>query len=217
MNNHIIAKTALKTLLAVIIAIIIAFGVASLAFPAGMASVFESMGNYTLATGYASLAYTYSPTTENLSRCVEYSILAGDDGNIMSFAEKLVEADDFDDYCASVDEAVNSSCEKKYGKTYKEQYGYAYSYRQFVYGHLACAQYNRGKKNEAIATAEAAMGGDFSSFPRNNALFALARRYGEKQDTDSSKDKLLEVLQKFHPIDENEAEYLSVAISYLTR
>ena len=86
---NVVVKTALKTLLGVIIALLIAFAIASLGFPGSMASLFENWGNYSLATGYASLSYSYSGNAEDLARCFQDSVLAGNDGDIVRSAKSF--------------------------------------------------------------------------------------------------------------------------------
>ena len=96
--KEVVLKTALKTLLAVIIALVLAFGIASLAFPGGMADICENTGNYSMAVGYSSLAYKYSGKVEDLARCAEDSIFAKKDKNIVKYCGELLKHKDFDKY-----------------------------------------------------------------------------------------------------------------------
>lgn len=82
-------------MLAVIIALVLAFGIASLAFPGGMADICENTGNYSMAVGYSSLAYKYYGKIEDLARCAEDSIFAKKDKNIVKYCGELLEHEDF--------------------------------------------------------------------------------------------------------------------------
>lgn len=187
--KHFVAKTILKTLLIAILALGVAFGVASLGFPAQMAGMFENMGAYSFATGYASLAYTYSGKTEDLARCVDDSIFAHDDKNIVSFGDKLLADGGFGDYCS--------------GRT---------GYKQFVTGSIACAKYRRGDKEGALNTAGNALGSE--GFPRPNALGALCLAAYDAQDREFMDELYAEVSART-PSDEGESGYLSDILQLL--
>lgn len=184
----VVIKTALRTVLIVLIALIMTFGVASLAFPQHMATLFEQMGAYSFATGYSGLAYTYKKTTKNLSRCVDDSILAHDDENIITYGEMLIERSDFEDFAAD-------------------------GYKQFVMGHIACAKFNVGEKKEAVELAAKAMEG-VEGFPLNNALAALSIRAAEKSDAEV-KEELYKIIINIQPT-EGQQDYYGAVIAILT-
>lgn len=185
--KNIISKTALKTLLIVLIAVVLAFGVASLGFPQHMATFFENTGSYKIATGYASLAYTYSDTFENLVRCVDDSILSGDDSNIVSFASRLIAAEEFGEYCSLRDEEFKKNLNGSGFDASTE-----FSYKQYVAGHLSCSQYALGNTDGALETAKNAMSGEY--FPANNAYAMLATRAASRNDAEM-KEKLLSEIE----------------------
>lgn len=182
--------------MAVIIAIFVAFGTASLGFPQHMATLFEKMGAYSFATGYAGLAYTYKGTVENLARCVDDSIFAHDDANIVNYGNKLVEREDFDAYCEQRNEALDG----------------AVDYYQYIYGNLACAIYSRGDKDGALDAAKNAMQ-KVSGFPANNALAALAIRSAKNSDTEFSAT-LYNLIKDIEPTLDQQ-NYYDVVISIL--
>lgn len=188
--KSIVTKTALKTLLAAIIAILVVFAAVSLGFPQHMATMFENLGSYSIATGYAGLAYKYNGTVENLARCVDDSIFAGSDANIVKYGEKLVTCGDFAEYSV--------------GRT--EESGI--DYYHFVYSNLACAAYNRGDKDGAFERAQESMQ-DVDGFPENNALAALAIRSVESSDGQFSQKLYQEILTKA-PTAEQQDYYLAV-------
>lgn len=204
--KNIVSKTAFKTILAIIIFLVAAFTVASLGFPQHMATLFENLGNYSFATGYASLAYTYSGTYENLARCVDDSILAGDDGNIVNFASRMVDNKGFEEYCLKRDEETKNNL-GKYGVSATTDF----SYKQYLMGNLACSQYALGDKDAAIETAENAMKG--LSFPANNVYVMLTRRAYAANDKEM-KDKLYEIISNLEVAFEEE-NYRSAVLQIL--
>ena len=206
--KHIVSKTAFKTVLAVLILLIIAFGVMSFGFPQYMATFFEDMGNYSLATSYASLAYTYDGKEENLVRCVDDSILSGNDKKIVDFASRLVNSKTFDDYCAKRDEITRKKLEQS-----GLQISTDYSYKQYVMGNLACSQYSLGDGNAALETAVIAMDG--VGFPANNVLVMLSRRAIMQNDTEM-KQKLYEIISNLTYVRADEEEYRRAVLQILT-
>lgn len=202
--NNVIVKTALKTLLALIIAAILAFGIASLGFPSQMATLFENMRAYNFAVGYAGLAYGYSGTAENLARCVDDSILAGDSVNILNYGGELVSRSDFISYSDS----RTASEREKLPAELKN----SYDYYNIVYGNLVCAKYGAGDREGALATAKESM--RTNGFPVNNALAALARRAVENGDA-AFKNELYAAISAITPA-AGEEEYYNAVIAVLT-
>ncbi len=194
--KNIVLKTALKTFLALLIALLLAFGVASLGFPQHMATFFENVGNYSFATGYASLRYTYTGDVSDLARCVDDSIYCGNDDNIISFGEKLVGHSGFKSYCVSRDNG--SSPESMY--------------RQFVYGNIAKSKYNKGDKDAALDCAVEGMNG-IEGFPINNSVALLAVRVAQKKDAETAR-KLLDTVNTYTPLT-SEEEYFGKVINVL--
>lgn len=188
--KNIVTKTVFKMILVVVIAIAVVFATVSLALPQSMATMFENMGIYSFATGYAGLAYKYSRTVESLARCVDDSIFAKDEANVINYGEKLVAHDDFEEYCA----------------TRTEESGV--DYYHFVYSNLACAKYSRGDKDGALETAKASMQ-DISDFPENNAFGALAIRAVKNLDYELAIELYQEIIQKT-PTTEQTRYYNSV-------
>lgn len=196
--KNVVTKTAFKTVLIVIIALIVAFATASLGFPQHMATMFENVGAYSFATGYAGLAYKYSGTVENLARCVDNSILAADDANIVNYGDKLVKHKDFISYS-----------EKRTAASGKVDYYH------FVYGKLACAKYNRGNKDGAFKTAQTSMQ-DVSDFPVNNALALLVIRAVKKSDMEFCQKLSDAIIGKFNPSGEQQQKYYDAVVKILT-
>ena len=198
--NNVIVKTALKTLLVLIIAAILAFGVASLGFPAHMATLFENMRAYNFAAGYAGLAYSYSGTIEDLSRCVDDSILAGDRRNVINYGEQLVAHNDFLSYAGARTEGER----EKLPENLKDSYDYYLT----VYGNLTVAKYGQGDKAGALETAKAAMN-NLEGFPVNNPLAVLAVYAAINSDNEFS-EQLYGAVSSVSPTAEQQSYYESV-------
>ena len=181
MGNTIV-KTAFKTLLGIIIALLVAFAIASLGFPSSMASLFEDWGNYSLATGYASLSYNYTNDVNDLARCFEDSILAKNDNDIVNYGDKLIADEKFSDVCDKKNAQLGDVTSK------------TIDYAQYVYGSVACAKYRKGDKDGALDTAVKGIEGK-TAFEERNALSQLSLQAILSKDKETA-SKLLEVLNE---------------------
>ncbi|MDE7167493.1 MAG: hypothetical protein K2O28_01440 [Clostridia bacterium] len=192
----VILKTALKTLLIVAVIVLVAFGVASLGFPSEMAGLCEKSGNYSMATGYASLSYTYTKDVNDLNRCFLNSVHANNDSDIVKFGDKLIADEKFAEVCEKAESTVQIEAD----------------YKQYVYGRVAAAKYRNGKKDEAFDTAVAA---DVQGFPKNNALAILAVQVIESKDKDMANKLLAEVGN--HTPAEGDSDYHTALVNELTK
>ncbi|MDE6667841.1 MAG: hypothetical protein K2K38_05790 [Clostridia bacterium] len=174
--SKVILKTALKTLLIVAVVVLVAFGIASLGFPSEMAGLCEKSGNYSMATGYANLSYTYSKNVNDLNRCFADSIYAKNDNDIVKFGDKLIADEKFSEVCENAEKVVELQV----------------NYKQYVCGHVSAAKYRRGNKDDAFNTATAAMEG-VEGFPKNNALAMLSLQVIESRDKDTAAKLLNEI------------------------
>ena len=204
--SKVILKTALKTLLIVAVVVLVAFGVASLAFPSEMAGLCEKTGNYSMATGYASLSYTYSKNVNDLNRCFTDSVSAENDNDIVKFGDKLIADEKFTEVCESI-----TVIKVEVNGKEKEM---PIDYKQYVYGRVAAAKYRSGKKDEAFDIAVKAMDG-VQSFTKNNALSALSIQVLQSNDKDMA-GKLLTEVQKLSPADEDK-EYYGILVDQLIK
>ena len=93
MKNFVV-KTAVKTLLIVLAVIIVGFVIFNFAFPQHMATFSERIGNYNMAVWYSSLRYSYTGDTEDLARCLEDAIFAGDDQKVVEYGDEFFEKED---------------------------------------------------------------------------------------------------------------------------
>ncbi|MDE6585823.1 MAG: hypothetical protein K2K80_03990 [Clostridia bacterium] len=183
-----IGKTALKVLLAALIVLIVAFGILSLGYPAGLASFFEKSGNYSFASGYASLNYKYTGKIEDLERCFNDYVMSGNDENTVYYGEKLVNANNqgFATLCKQRDEELGIN------------------YRHMVYGTIACAKYRQSDKAGAVNSAkEAFIEGE--GFPAANALVKLI--LAAEKDTVFLEEKIMPAMQEITPLDSQKEYY----------
>jgi len=189
----VIFKTAAKTVLFVAVLALVAFAVASLGFPSEMAGLCEKSGNYSLATGYASLSYTYTGDADDLNRCFLDSVHAKNDSDIIKFGDKLIADEKFKEVCDKI-----TVVKIKNGN---EEVEVPIDYKQYVCGNVSAAKYRSGKIDEALQTASAAMEG-VQGFPKNNALAVLSLQVINRGDKDTAGKLLTEIAN--HADTENE-------------
>ena len=151
--KKIVLKSALITVGALIVAGILIFSLWLLISPQTMASSSEKLGNYKFAVTCANLKYKYSGETEDLARCAEDSILSKKDKLIVKYCEKLLECDDFEEYCNERDKQLSS---------HVGQYLSQPNYKAYIIGTLSLSQYREGDLEKAIKTAES--GGNLDCF-----------------------------------------------------
>lgn len=182
----VILKTALKTLLVVLLLAAVGFAIASLGFPKSMASYFEKCGNYSMAAAYSSLSYSYSGDADDLNRCVQDNIEAGNDRNVSAFGDELLSRDDFSQFC-----------ERKSGEL-------KFDYRQYICGRIAVAKYRLGNFDGAISLVNGAM--SFVNFPSQNAMVQLVLAVREKGNKPDG-ERLLAEVEKLKPTEEEQPYY----------
>lgn len=200
--SKVILKTALKTLLIAAVLALVAFGIASLGFPSEMAGLCERSGNYSMATGYASLSYTYSKNVNDLNRCFIDSVYAKNDNDIVKFGDELISNEKFEEICENNSKKV----------TAENGTEIIIDYKQYVHGNVAAAKYRKGNGEEALKTAKNAMDG-VQGFPKNNALSSLALAVIDAGDADFAKT-LLEEIQTNHADD---TDYYAALVSELKK
>lgn len=187
--EKLVVKTAVKTVLIILGILVAVFAVFNFAFPQHMATVTESMGNYSIAVKYAWLRYTYTGDGEDLSRCFDDSVLLGNDKYILQYGEELTNLNEFE-----------RICEKK-----NQRMGAGYDYRHYVLGKMAVANYNTGKKQEAVELAAEANGTE--SFAYGNALMSLSAVARSEKDAEVS-SAIITKLENIHPAIDKEINYL---------
>ena len=201
----VILKTALKTLLIVAVIVLVAFGVASLGFPSAMAGLCEKSGNYSMATGYANLSYTYSKDVNDLNRCFTDSVYAKNDNDIVKYGDKLIADEKFAEVCESI-----TVIKVKIGD---EEIEIPIDYNQYVCGRVSAAKYRKGNKDDALDVAKTAMEG-VQGFPQNNALAVLSLQVIESNDKDTA-EKLLDEIKTNHA--DTESDYYTALVDELDK
>jgi hypothetical protein len=203
MLGNVIFKTAFKTLGALIIAVLIVFGVWFFAFPQSLATVSESMENYSFAVTCSSLRYSYTGDVYDLARCVDDSIFSEKDKSIVKYGKKLIEHSQFDEVCEYKDEQTANGAYSKY----------AISYKQYVYGYVSVSVYNRGDLDEAISLAKSAT--EDIGFEKGNALSTLAIKVAAS-GSEEDKQKVLTSLEDVSAEGTDEREHLGNIKSILS-
>ncbi|MDE5943143.1 MAG: hypothetical protein K2H30_02930 [Clostridia bacterium] len=137
-TKKIILISALEGLAALALAALLVFSLWILCSPQTMATASEKTGNYSFAVTCADLRYQYTKKTEDLARCVQDSILCGNDEKIVKYGESFLTKADFEEVCLSRGE----------------------NFKIYVCGNIALAQYNIKTLEKAISTCET--GGELS-------------------------------------------------------
>ena len=212
--KKIIIKSALTTFGIVVGFAVVVFVILSFGFPSTAASWSYQLGNNGIATKYAALYYSYTGETDDLATCTLYAISSDKDSYIIEYCEKLIDCDDFSEYC--------------------DEYDASYSgvdFRQYIYGRLARSYYFTDDLQSAIGVAVEALDesfdreqfvldGDFvctiSSFPVGNALGTLALSVINSEDGTAAAF-LLEVLENVQTelLNAEQLNYFNTLQTYL--
>ena len=131
-TQKIILISALEGLAALALAALLVFSLWILCSPQSMATASEKAGNYSFAVTCADLKYKYTKDADDLARCVQDSILSGNDKNVVKYGEKFIGNEKFEEVCESRGE----------------------NFKVYVCGNIAASQYNRGSLEKAISTCE---------------------------------------------------------------
>lgn len=202
--DKLVVKTAVKAVLIILCAVLVAFAVFNLAFPQHMATLWENTGNYAIAVKYTDLRYKYSQDGDDLARCFDDSVLAGDNEIIIRYGNELIAHADFSEICEKKDEIFSNGL---YGTL---------KYKYTVYSEVACAYYRRGFDGDLKKAVEvAAAGTPSTSFEYGNPLMSLAAKIRTGHDVNGAGLMLLALNGEYdfegvHPTDATEIEYLEI-------
>lgn len=175
--KNFVIKTAVKTFLIVLAVAVAGFIIFNFAFPQHMASFAERVGNYDMALKYASLRYSYTGSTDDLARCFEDAILAGDDEAILEYGDEFFEKDDH--VAVMVDLSVKRELD------YSDLFG----------GSLASARYGAGDIEGAMELCGMLYAGSITA---SCPYTALAASVVSAADAEGAA-QLLDVLQDLEP------------------
>lgn len=179
--DKLVVKTAVKAVLIILCAVLVAFAVFNLAFPQHMATLWENTGNYAIAVKYTDLRYKYTQDVDDLARCFDDSVLAGDNEIIIRYGNELIAHSDFAYVCEKKDEIFS---EGLYGKKLK--------YKDTVYSEVASAYYRRGFDGDLVkAVKVAAEGTPTNAFEYGNPLMSLAAKIRTGYDRNGAELMLL--------------------------
>ncbi len=193
---NVVLKVIKKMAIIILVVIVIAFAVLSLGFPKYMASLSESMGNYSIATMYSSLAYSYSGEIDDLARCVENAALSNNAELVVKRGEKLISHAEFEEYCIERDkEFANGQFAE-----------YTLSYKQYMGGKLSIALAKVERYEDSVNTALNING--INGFGRGNALATLA--LWAVENCKGITDEIATAMDEITPLSADSEYYLSI-------
>ncbi len=161
--DKVIFRAFLSTLLAIVILLSFMFLALIAIFPQTMMEITYNMGMESSSIYFAEDAYKRTDDVGYIAYATEVAILDDNTGKIIKCGEKFINDAGFEDYCVKKDEEVDVET----------------SYKQYVYGKVCVAMYEKGKKEEAVARAFELIG---KTFPHNNAVVALIVTANRAQD-----------------------------------
>lgn len=168
-RQKIILKSALITLAAIALAALTVFSMWILCAPQTMATSCEKTGNYSFAVTCANLRYSYTKSAYDLSRCVDDSILDGNDKLVVKYGEKLI----------SDREGFASVCKRKREETKLD-------YKSYLCANIAYSHYKLGSLQKAMEYA------DYAETEEGFIKLAVAvSENGSQEDKDKLKTELL--------------------------
>ena len=142
--NKVILRTALITIAAIAVTALAVFSLWILCSPQTMATACEKTGNYSFAVTCADLRYKRTDNVYDLARCAEDGILSGKDGHVIKYCGALSSHAQFGELCDSKDKAFGND---ELGK-------YRQSYKAYICGSLAAAQYRGGDFQSSLTSAK---------------------------------------------------------------
>ena len=164
--DKVILRAALCTLAAIAALLAVMILALCFIFPSTMMHITYDMGLDDASIRYARRAYAYTSDVSFIAFATEVAIGLGDNVQIETCGEELIEDDHF-----------TAHCEKKNALIASEG-----GYEQYVFGQVCVAKYRQGEKTEAIDKAFALVG---NSFPQNNAVAAVLLIALSQEDTET--------------------------------
>ena len=196
--DKVILRAFLSTLLAIVILLSFMFLALIAIFPQTMMEITYNMGMESSSIYFAEDAYKRTDDVGYIAYATEVAILGDNTGKIIKCGEKFINDAGFEDYCVKKDEEVDVET----------------SYKQYVYGKVCVAMYEKGKKEEAVARAFELIG---KTFPHNNAVVALIVTANRAQDVatlDMIKGKMNELQNE---LDDDAKTYVGEILALLEK
>lgn len=197
--DRVIIRAALSTLGAIAVLLILMLSTLSIAFPQTMIKLSYDMGMDKLSVQFAARAYETSGKAYYAAYATEVAIGADDYASVETYGEKLVNDDEFGDYCKERDVVVDEQ---------------EISYAQYIYGEICVAKYRLGNTQQAVQSAWEYIGNG-TSFVKNNAMVALLLEMLGQKDLAAVQTVLgkMNEIQQSALADDTQRTYLSQLIS----
>ncbi len=195
--DKVIINSVISTLCAILVLCALAFGLAVWLYPSTMMHVSYAVGNDSGAMKYAYRAYNRTGEIYYLAYATEVAIGMDDVEDIERYAEEFIADEQFSAYCQEIDLKMQATG----------------SYRQYVYGQLAVAEYAQGEKADAKLHAKEGIG---DGFEVNNAYVALLFAAMESGDG-ATVGELISDMQRIQLPDGEDKEYLNQLLAALAK
>ena len=165
--DKVILKAFISTLSAIALLFVFMFSVLALAFPSTMMQLSYDFGRDKSSIRYAQRAYDWFDDTYYMAYALEVAI-GSDNQEMIEECGQIVVEDEayFAQYCAEKQSGISDKV--------------TMSYEDYLYGKIAIAKYEQGKKEEAVNYAFDTLKGGFA---RDNAVVALFYVAVEDKDT----------------------------------
>ncbi len=196
--DKVILRAFLSTLAAIVILLLFMFTALTAIYPQTMMEITYDLGMESSSIRFAEESYKRNKEVEFIAYAMEVAIGEGKTDKIISCGEKLIIDKDFAEYCNKRDAQTNVETE----------------YKQYVYGQICVAMYEKGNKQEAVARAFELIGNTFS---RNNAAVALAftaKNVADMETVTTIREKM-NALKTEGQFDEDTAAYLDGVLARL--
>jgi hypothetical protein len=155
--DKVILKAFISTFSAIVLLCAFMVGVLALAFPSTMMHLSYDFGQDKSSIKYAERAYNWFDDTYYMAYAMEVAIGCDNQEKIETCGEALVKDEPyFTQYCAEKQANLPATMKTRY--------------EDYLYGKIAVAKYEQGKKEEAVEYAFASLKG---GFPLDNAVAAV--------------------------------------------
>ena len=177
--DKVILKAFISTLAAIILLFAFMFSVLALAFPSTMMQLSYDFGQDATSIRYAQRAYDWFDDTYYMAYAMEVAIGSDNQEMIEKCGEKVVEDDTyFTQYCAEKQANLPDTITTRY--------------EDYLYGKIAVAKYEQGKKEEAVNYAFDSLKGGFPLDNATVAVFYAAVANADQTTVDMIKGKMKE-------------------------
>ena len=197
--DKVILKAFIGTVSAIILLVVFMLSVLAIAFPSTMMYLSYDFGRDKTSIRYAERAYNWFDDTAYMAYAMEVAIGSDNQEKIETCGE-IVAKDEpfFAQYCADKQAALPESVTT--------------SYEQYLYGKIAVAKYEQGKKEESVQYAFDTMKG---GFPLDNAVVAVF--YAASGDEETVDMILGKMEQQASSIAEGDKAYFDKMLALMSK